>query len=62
MGILGARASVSFNDDMFELAVFGRNITNNRSFYNPLMVAPVGYIQSSRMEPATYGVTATVRF
>jgi iron complex outermembrane receptor protein len=62
MGILGARASVSFNDDMFELAVFGRNITNNRSFFNPLMVAPVGYIQASRMEPATYGVTATVKF
>jgi iron complex outermembrane receptor protein len=62
MGILGARASLSFNDDMFELAVFGRNITNNRAFYNPLLVAPVGYVQSSRMEPATYGVTGTVRF
>jgi iron complex outermembrane receptor protein len=62
MGILGARASVSFNDDMYELAVYGRNLTNNRSFYNALLVAPVGYIQSARMEPATYGVTATVKF
>ncbi|PKB14347.1 iron complex outermembrane receptor protein [Novosphingobium kunmingense] len=62
MGILGARAALSFNDDMFEIAVFGRNITNNRAYYNPLLVAPVGYVQSSRMEPATYGVTATVNF
>lgn len=62
MGVLGARASLSFNEDMYEIAVFGRNLTNNRAFYNPLLVAPVGYVQSSRMEPATYGVTATVRF
>lgn len=61
-GILGARASLGFMDDMYELAVFGRNITNNRDYYNPLLVAPVGYVQSSRMEPATYGVTATVKF
>jgi iron complex outermembrane recepter protein len=62
LGVLGARAAVSFNDDMFEIAVFGRNITNERKYYNPLLVAPVGYIQSSRMEPATYGVTASVKF
>jgi iron complex outermembrane receptor protein len=61
-GIVNARASLSFNDDMYEVAVFGRNITNNRNYNAPLVVAPVGYVQSSRLEPATYGVTATVKF
>ena len=61
-GILGARATVAFNDEMFELAVFGRNITNNRAPVNALLVAPLGYIAQTRREPATYGVTATVRF
>lgn len=61
-GFLNARASLSFNDDMYELAVFGRNLTNNRQLNSPLLVGPVGYIQSSRFEPATYGLTATVKF
>jgi iron complex outermembrane recepter protein len=60
MGLLGARASVGFGN--FELAVFGRNITNRRDFVQNLLVAPLGYITGLRQEPATYGVTGTVRF
>jgi iron complex outermembrane receptor protein len=62
MGLLGARASVSFNDDRYEIAVFGRNLTNRRTFVSNLLVAPVGYVSGIRMEPTTYGVTATVNF
>ena len=62
MGLLGARASVSFDDDRYEIAVFGRNLTNRRTFVSNLLVAPVGYVSGIRMEPTTYGVTATVNF
>lgn len=61
LGLLGARAAVSVGDT-FELAVFGRNITNQRKFVNNLLVAPIGYVFGTRMEPATYGVTGTVKF
>ncbi|HMO76072.1 MAG TPA: TonB-dependent receptor [Sphingopyxis sp.] len=60
--LFGARASVSFADDAYELAVFVRNITNDRTFVNNLLVAPVGYISSTRNEPRTFGVTGTFRF
>ncbi len=60
--LFGARASVSFADDAYELAVFVRNITNDRTFTANLLVAPVGYVSSTRNEPRTFGVTGTVRF
>ena len=61
LGLLGARASVEFADH-FELAVFGRNITDQRKYIQNLLVAPLGYITGIRQEPATYGVTASVKF
>jgi iron complex outermembrane recepter protein len=60
LGMLGARASVDFGN--FGIAVFGRNITNNRAFVQNLLVAPLGYVTGIRNEPATYGVTGTVKF
>ena len=61
LGMLGARASVEFGDNL-ELAVFGRNITNRRNYVQNLLVAPLGYITGIRNEPATYGVTASFKF
>ncbi|MEZ5710979.1 MAG: TonB-dependent receptor [Blastomonas sp.] len=60
--LIGARASLSFNDDAYEVAIFGRNLTNDRTFVNNLLVAPVGYISGSRNEPRTYGVSVTAKF
>ena len=60
LGTLGARASVEFGN--FGIAVFGRNLTNNRDFVQNLLVAPLGYITGIRNEPSTYGVTGTVKF
>jgi iron complex outermembrane recepter protein len=60
LGQVGARASIDFGN--FGLAVFGRNLTNNRAFVQNLLVAPLGYITGIRNEPATYGVTGTVKF
>jgi iron complex outermembrane recepter protein len=62
LGILNARAGLSFGDGQFELAVFGRNITSNRSVtVGTLASAPLGYTFFRRREPATFGVTATVK-
>jgi iron complex outermembrane receptor protein len=61
-GILNARLSFSFKDDAYEVSLFGRNLGDNRDYNSPLLVAPVGYVQSSRIEPMTYGVSATVTF
>lgn len=61
LGLMGARASVEIGDN-YEIAIFGRNITNERKFINNLVVAPLGYVSGVRNEPATYGVTASVQF
>jgi iron complex outermembrane recepter protein len=60
LGMVGARASVEFGN--FGIAVFGRNITNKRDFVQNLLVAPLGYITGIRNEPATYGITGTIKF
>lgn len=60
-GLLGARAALEIGDN-YEVAVFGRNITNDRSYVSALAVLPLGYIQGTPNEPATYGVTATIKF
>ncbi|MDM7957646.1 TonB-dependent receptor [Blastomonas sp.] len=61
LGLLGARASLEIGDN-YEIAIFGRNITNERKFINNLVVAPLGYVSGVRNEPATYGITASVKF
>lgn len=61
LGLLGARATIDIGDN-YQISIFGRNITNERKFINNLVVAPLGYISGVRNEPATYGVTATVKF
>ena len=60
LGLVGARASVEFAN--FEVAVFGRNLTNERKYIQNLLVAPLGYITGLRQEPRTFGVSGTVKF
>ncbi len=61
LGEVGARAGITFNDN-YEIAVYGRNLTNDRSYVQNLLVAPLGYITGIRNQPATYGLTASVKF
>lgn len=61
LGLLGARASVEFNE-RYEIGVFGRNIGNTRKFVQNQLVAAVGYVSATYNEPVTYGVTASVKF
>ena len=56
----GQRARI--NDRNFEVAVFGRNLTNERKYIQNLLVAPLGYATSMRQEPRTYGISGTVKF
>jgi len=58
-GFLGARLSLGVGEN-FEIAVFGRNILDKRVFTHALFVTD--YISSIRNDPATYGVTGTVKF
>jgi iron complex outermembrane recepter protein len=58
-GFLGARAALGFGNG-FEVAVFGRNILDERVFVHSLLVTD--YVSSIRNDPATYGVTGTFKF
>lgn len=63
VGLLGARASISFMDDTFELAAFGRNLTDNRSANVAIFLPPpIELVALQRREPRTFGVSATYRF
>ena len=63
LGLLNARVGAAFNDGRYEVAIFGRNITDNRSIsYGVNLASPLNFVVFQRREPATYGVTATVRF
>jgi len=61
-GAVNARAALAFSDDRYEVAVWGRNLANNRDINNALFVDPFGYVAVRHREPRTYGVTLTARF
>lgn len=63
LGLLNARASVAFGpEENFEIAVWGRNILDDRVPLYTLYLGGLNYIGSYYNDPATYGVTGTVRF
>ena len=55
-GIWNARAGLQFDDGRYEVAVFGRNLGNNRDIVTALVIDPFGYSSGIRREPRTYGV------
>lgn len=63
-GVTNARASVSFGPDRnYEIAVWGRNIFDERSTTSGLYLGGgLNYVAGYWNEPATYGITGTVRF
>lgn len=62
-GITNVRASLAFgNNDNYEIALFGRNIFDERATQYTLFLGGLNYLGTSYNEPATYGVTATVKF
>ena len=60
VGILNARASLTFND-MFEVYVYGRNITDERYIEHSQFLFNLT-TSSVRNDPATYGIGAKFKF
>lgn len=62
-GITNARATVAFGPEgNYELALWGRNIFDQRATSYTLFLGGINYLGTSWNEPASYGVTATVKF
>lgn len=62
-GITNLRAALSFGpDDNYEIAVWGRNVFDVRAKQYVLYLGGLNYVGSSWNDPATYGVTASVKF
>ena len=61
-GILGARLAFGFRDDTVNLALWGKNLGDNRNFYSSFNVSPFGLTSAIRRDPASYGVTLSVKY
>jgi iron complex outermembrane recepter protein len=63
-GILNARMTFGFEDDKYRLAVWGRNLTDDRgkTQATTLLVAPRNYVGGAIREPRTYGLTVSAEF
>ncbi|MBL8650951.1 MAG: TonB-dependent receptor [Sphingopyxis sp.] len=62
LGILNARVAVSFGPEKnFELALWGKNLTNDQEQQYTLLLSNI-YIGTSYNEPRRYGVTGTFKF
>jgi len=59
-GILNARVAASMADGKYEVALWGRNMTDKRFYQHALLLG--GFVNGTPNDPATYGVTATVKF
>jgi outer membrane receptor protein involved in Fe transport len=49
-------------DDMVDLAIWSKNLTNKRDYVAAFALPSLGFAAAGRREPRTFGVTATVKF
>ncbi|WP_260582898.1 TonB-dependent receptor [Sphingopyxis sp. PET50] len=62
LGILNARVALSFGPEKnFELALWGKNLTNDQEQQYTLLLSNI-YVGTSYNEPRSYGVTGTFKF
>jgi iron complex outermembrane receptor protein len=62
LGILNARVALSFGPEKnFELALWGKNLTNDQEQQYTLLLSNI-YVGTSYNEPRSYGVTASFKF
>ena len=57
-----ARLAIGASDDRWEIAIWGRNLSDNQHVVQGLDVASLGFGNRTFNAPRTYGVTGTVRF
>ena len=63
-GILNGRVTFGFEDNKYRLAVWGRNLTNDRGRIQAtyLQANPRNYVGGAVREPLTYGMTVSAEF
>jgi len=60
--LINARTNVTLLDGKLDIAVWGRNLGNERDIVGGLPLVGLGSAAVIRREPRTYGTTATVKF
>jgi iron complex outermembrane receptor protein len=60
--LFDARIAVGASDDRWEIALWGKNLTDDQHVAQGLDVASLGFGNRTFNAPRTYGVTGTVRF
>jgi outer membrane receptor protein involved in Fe transport len=60
-GVFNARAALNFDDDRYEVALWGRNILNNRDVIGASSI-PDDNVADMRRPPAMYGFTVAANF
>ena len=60
--VFDARFAIGDADDRWEIAVWGRNLSDNRHVVQGLDVASLGFGNRNYNAPRTYGVTGSIRF
>ena len=60
--LFDARIAVGADDEKWEIAIWGRNLSDNRHVVQGLDVASLGFGNRNYNAPRTYGVTGTIRF
>src|SRR6185503_10185429 len=60
--LFDARLAFGAADDRWEIAMWGRNLSDNRHVVQGLDVASLGFGNRTYNAPRTYGVTGTIRF
>ena len=60
--LFDARVALGAADESWEIALWGRNLSDNRHVVQGLDVATLGFGNRTYNAPRTYGVTGTIRF
>jgi iron complex outermembrane receptor protein len=60
--LINARAALTVMDGALELAVWGKNLSNQRDYVAGLTLPVLGYSAAGAREPRTFGITGTFKF
>jgi len=60
--LINARAALTVMDGALELAVWGKNLTDQRDYVAGLTLPALGYSAAGQREPRTFGLTGTFKF
>jgi iron complex outermembrane receptor protein len=61
-GVLNGRVSLTFDDGRYEVALWGRNLTDKRDPVSALAVATLNFASIQRRDPRMWGIELRARF